>query len=82
MRHSTPLVWKRGRTRINRRLVALYRAHGISEALLAEWIELICPIGSVKHRLLMARAYDNAHRTRTSLTFPDIVDLPDFTRME
>lgn len=82
MRHSTPFVWKRGRASLNRRLIALYRNHGISEALFIEWIEQMFPIGSVKHRLLVARAYDNAHRTQTHLALPNILDVPDFTRVE
>ena len=78
MRYSTPFVWKRGKVCLNRRMIAAYHHQGVPESMFRQWITLVFPINSVKHQILVARAYDNAHGTRTCEGYPDVTDLPIF----
>ena len=52
---------------------------GIAPSLFYAWIDLSYPSSSIARAVMVARAYDNAYGTRTSLAYDKFwgVDLPD-----
>jgi hypothetical protein len=63
MSYKTPFVWHEGRACPDPRLVDLLN---LPAPIVYEWLAARFPPGSLKHKILVSRAYDNAHDTHHS----------------